>query len=74
MLRRVAFRDVAGRLRIPACVLRELIVGDNVRLPLRFGQVILAASSVMAASGAVWAPAVVNRARATRAAVNSVSP
>jgi hypothetical protein len=35
---------------------------------------ILAAASVMAASGAVWVPAAVNRARATRAAVNSASP
>src|ERR1700719_654839 len=33
-----------------------------------------AAASVMAASGAVWAPVAVNRARATRAAVNSASP
>src|SRR5271169_941519 len=35
---------------------------------------ILAAASVMAASGAEWVPAAVNRAPAARAAVNSASP
>src|SRR5271166_2751247 len=34
---------------------------------------ILAAASVMAASGAVWVPAAVNRVSPTRAAVNSAS-